>query len=505
MPEANSRLLLHHDLALLPQAGSLPRFTLGPSIYMVGTELMNPAAPRYSVGKTAVMLFITFLVACCYVHQQSYKSSTPVSRLDLLHSIVAHGTVRIDRYHKNTSNKSTYQGHYYSDKAPAVVVMALPAFSLAVGLLPLFGVSLNSDMGWLVSSWIACAGSLAIITAFGAVALFSWLCKWVQPRQAFVSTLALFLGAAPLMYCTLLMSHGVVVGLLAIALWAGRLGGYDGSATNRQLDWHDVLAGFCCGLALASEYSAGIVVVGILGLFIAEGRKRFVPLALGIIPPILLIPAYHWICFGTPFTIAYHHEAVFTQMHEGFFGIKFPPNPESAYSLLFSGHQGLFTCSPVLLLAFVGYHRLYSVSKVLFWVAYLVPLFQVVAISGYFLPEGGIMFGPRFLAPLLAIMALPTALGIARFPRLGVFLAALSILSTVVVTVVDIVPVPSENPLFDFYVPALIQGRLSPNLGTVLGLKGCASLIPLLLGLGIGICLIWRNLGPCKCIERSKV
>lgn len=474
-----------------------------PSRLMKDLGLQNANVPFVPSGKIMAILFIMLFFAYSYVHQRSYRSQTPVSRLDLLHSLIVHRTFRIDSYHENTSNKSIHQGHYYSDKAPGVVVLALPAFSLAAGLLSWCDTPLDSDIGWLASSWIACAGSLAIITALGAVALFAWLGKWVQPQRAYITTLALFLGAAPLAYCTLMMSHGLVVGLLAISLWAGNFGKGEATSAYRVINWRDAVAGFCCGLALASEYSAGIVVIGILGWFIVSNFKRAVPLALGALPPLMLIPAYHWICFGTPFTVAYQHEADFTQMHEGFFGIKFPPKAESAYSLLFSTHRGLFFCSPVLLLAFVGYYRLYAVSRAIFWITYLVPLLHVVAIAGYFLPEGGITFGPRFFAPLLAVMALPTALGIARFPRIGLLLASVSILINVLVTVVDIAPVPGKNPLVEFYVPSLIQGRLSPNLGGVLGLKGYASLAPLLLGLGIGIWLIWRQLPRSKHVESS--
>jgi hypothetical protein len=460
---------------------------------MKDLHLPNANVPFVPSRKIMLILFIMLFFAYSYVHQRAYRGQTPVSRLDLLHALFVHKMFKIDAYHENTSNKSVHEGHYYSDKAPGVVALALPAFSLAAGLLSFFGTPLDSDVGWLVSSWIACAGSLAIITVLGAVALFAWLGKWVPPRRAYIATLALFLGAAPLAYCTLMMSHGVVVGLLAIALWAGDFGKAKIASASRAISWRDVATGFCCGLALASEYSAGIVVIGILGWFVASNFKRVVPLALGALLPLMLIPAYHWICFGTPFTVAYQHEASFTQMHEGFFGIKFP-NAESAFSLLFSGHRGLFFCSPVLLIAFAGYYRLYVISRPLFWLTYLVPLLHILAISGYFYPYGGIMFGPRFLAPLLAMMALPTALGIARFPRTGLLLASVSVLINVLVTVVDISPVPGSNPLVDFYIPQFIKGIFNLNLGAMIGLNGYASLFPLLLVLGIGICLIWRQL-----------
>jgi hypothetical protein len=120
------------------------------------------------------------------------------------------GSTRIIRY---TPDKAIHEGHYYSDKAPGTVALAFPGFVLAALGLGALGVSLDSDTGWLVSSWVACASSLGFITALGGVALFAWLCRWTPPRAALITTLAVFLGAAPLPYATLMFSHALAVGL----------------------------------------------------------------------------------------------------------------------------------------------------------------------------------------------------------------------------------------------------------------------------------------------------
>jgi hypothetical protein len=432
------------------------------------------------------------------VHQNEYRSYTPVSRLDLLHSIWVYGSFNIDRYAENTSNKAVHQGHYYSDKAPGIVLLALPAFSVAAVFLRLCGTPLDSDTGWLVSSWVACGGSLAVLAALGGVALFCWLREWVPTRCAYLTALSLFLGSAPLPYSTLLMSHAAVVGLLALAIWAGRLGLTAGTpglqAETPQRNRRDFVAGLCSGLALASEFNAGLVAFVILVWYAYTDRRRALVLAVGMVPPLLTIPAYHWICFGNAFTFAYWHEHSFTIMHEGFFGIRFPPRPEHAFMLLFSAERGLFFWSPILLLAFLGYLRLWHDSLMLFWITYLVLVLQVAAISAYFFPSGGGMIGPRFLSPILPLLALPTALGVARFPRTGVVLGIVSILVTVLATAVSIVGLHGPNPLLDTITPYFFAGRLSHNLGQLVGLPGYASIAPLLLFLSVSIWFTWRQL-----------
>jgi hypothetical protein len=441
----------------------------------------------------SAILFATLFFVYCYFHQIGYKSPTPASRLDLLHAIWAEGTFKIDAYHENTSNKATADGHYYSDKAPGTFVMALPAFSLARAILALTDIELDSDLGWLISSWISCAGSLAIVTALGGVALFAWLRRWVPPHYAYVATLGIFLGAAPLPYCTLLMSHAAVVGLLSIAIWAGEWGLRPSKSVG--LGRRDMLAGFCCGLALASEYSAGIAVVGIVLGYILSDFRRSLPLGLGMLPPLMLIPTYHWICFGTPLTFGYLNSANFTEMHEGFFGIKLPPRGEQVFLLLFGAERGLFFWSPILILVFIGFHRLRNSSLRVLAVTYLVPLLQVAAISAYFLPFAGAMIGPRLLAPILPVIALPVALGISRFPSLGYLLATISILVTVVATAVGIlIPAGVSNPLFEYHVVRLFDAKFAHNLGLVFGLPGYLSLAPFVCGLLCGIWSGWRRI-----------
>ena len=155
---------------------------------------------------------------------------TALSRLDLLHAL-AHGTVSIDAYHTNTPDKAEHNGRFYSDKAPGTAALALPGFALSVGVLRLGGCALDTDTGWLFSSWIACLGSIAVVAALGGALMYSWLSKWTAPEPSLVTTLAIFLGAAPLPYATMMFSHALVVGLLTIALWAMmRIGYTSGSA-----------------------------------------------------------------------------------------------------------------------------------------------------------------------------------------------------------------------------------------------------------------------------------
>jgi len=445
-------------------------------------------------------IFALFLFASTYAHQPVSNCPTPLSRLDLLHALAA-GRVSIDAY-RNTTDVAEFGGHYYSDKAPATVTLALPIFAASALVLGLSGVGLDSDSGWLVSSWVACAGSIAIITALGARLLFAWLSKQVKPSSALVTTLAIFLGAAPLPYATMMFSHALVVGLVAVALWAmarqqecgvrsAERGWKQWAAANR---W-DLLAGFTCGWALASEYTAGIVVAGLL-FWLAAGRwRRAIPFCLAALPPLLQIPLYSWVCFGSPFILPYSLNATFPAMKEGLYAITWP-DPGTAYNLLLTPTRGLFFWTPFLLMAGVGYVKLIRTDQRLFWLAYAVPLLQIIVISGRAWDwQAGPTLGPRYLAPMLPLLALPCALGVQRFPRIGMALAAYSILITTLATLTNAAPPATYyNPLTELHIPLLLNGELAPNLGTVCGLSPYASAALYYAILIAGIAWLWRRL-----------
>jgi len=439
--------------------------------------------------------------AVCYVHQIHFDNRTPISRLALLHAL-AHGTFQIDAYQDRSPTESAYNGHYYSDKAPGTAATALPAFAAGALVLRVLGVHLSSDAGWLASSWMASAGSNGILAAMGAVALFAWLSKRVAPRWALVVTLALFLGAAPLPYATMMYSHAMVVGLLAIAFWAldrpdtrGTAGAPSRTCEGISGETLDMLAGFACGLALASEFTAGIAVSGLFIWLAAASRGRAFLFGAGAVAPLLLIPAYSWACFGKPFVLAYSLESSFPEMKEGVYAIKWP-DMDVAINLLFTPTRGLFFWTPFLLISALGYGWLIRDNRRLFWLVYIVPALQVILISGRVWDwQAGPTLGPRLLAPAIPFFALPCALGVARFPKVGIVLAAYSILITTVATLTDACPTSGiYNPLFDLHLPLLQYGRLSPNLGTVLGLPPHVSVAAYYFVLIAGIWWIWRRL-----------
>ena len=166
-------------------------------------------------------LFFVLWLSFSYFHQP-WTGMNQVSRLDLLHAIFKEGRLEITTYHQNTVDKAVKEERYFSDKAPGAVALAAPAFGLAALGLKVAGTDLDSSRGWLVSSWVGCAGSQGLVGALGGVALFLMLRAWVPGGVALLAAVGLSLGSLPMIYATTYFSHAAVAGWLGLALWALR-------------------------------------------------------------------------------------------------------------------------------------------------------------------------------------------------------------------------------------------------------------------------------------------
>jgi hypothetical protein len=467
-----------------------------------------------------LFFFVYLFVLLSYTHQREFASATPVSRLDLLHSLYTKCEVRIDDYHGNTPDTAEYNGHFYSDKAPGTVVISLVPFFVSSSVLEMAGGSVDSAKGWLVTSWFSCVFGISILAAAGGVALFTYLRIAIPPQMALITTLTLILGAAPLPYSTSMFSHALVVGLIAICLLCISRDGenslsrvrnhpylavnLDSERMSRSLFlevWHGIetrkyliVAGFASGLALASEYSAGIVVCGLLLQVAYKKDFGWGFFVLGAALPLLLIPLYSYACFGDPFTLPYSHESTFFEMKQGLFAIKYP-DVETAIRLLFSPSRGLLFWTPFFGLAIIGYWEMLKTSPRSLWLAYTIPLLQIAIISGRTWDwKAGATIGPRYLAPIIPLLALPCALGLRRFPKCGVLLSLYSVGITSLITLTDAcAPYSVDNPVTEMLVPNLKAGKFSPNLGSLIGLSPYGSLAVFYIILTIGFWWLWRH------------
>ena len=248
------------------------------------------------------------------------------SRLCLTQAM-AHGRVSNDSCLATALDRSSYGGHLYSDKAPGMSILQLPAAeALRLGPEPRWADEPLRIWGVrLLSSGIA---FLACVWLVGRIA------EGIAPRFGAPTLVAFGLGTlvAPLAATSFGHVTAAALGFGAFALaWRRRA----------------LAAGLLAGAALLFEYQAAMI-AAIVGIYLAvAGVRPLLRYAAGALPGAALLAAYETAAFDRPWHLSYAYVANRFQADQaqGLFGIG-APHAFSTY-LVFAGGGGLLVISPV--------------------------------------------------------------------------------------------------------------------------------------------------------------
>lgn len=440
------------------------------------------------------------------------------SRFALIQAVVEQGTIRIDDYHAATGDKSVFEGHFYSDKAPGQAFLAVPVVWAAQPMV-------KSVEG---QSYLATLLTAGVPTVLAALAL-----AWAAIRLGASRGAALFaalvygLGTPAWAYATLLWGHqlsacGLIAGFaLAIALLE------EGSVRR---DWLLSMAvGLSAGWAVVTEYPALPAAAILAGLAVASarggGRARMLRVAagvaLGALPCALVLMAYHAAAFGSPFETPLKHLWGFSHVREDPFSL---PSASALHAILLGAKRGLLPLAPVLLVATGGLVLGIARGPRLAWsAAGAIVLAYLILNASFRTPLAGWSYGPRYLAGALPFLCLGLApLFTWASVRLRVLMAGLAAIgAALALMAVSTTPQPPESidrPVAELLWPAFRAGNLSLNhqsfseagaepalllsrargrdawnLGERLGLGGHASLVPLVAMWLIAGWWLWRQ------------
>jgi hypothetical protein len=450
----------------------------------------------------------------------------PLSRIALTLSLLDERTVTVDRwvalFPTGFADKARLGEHYYSDKAPGVSLLALPAVWLGDRLWgDLVGPRLGDkacDVGpptakgceasrVFVLTWIAGLATSALAMALAVVLLFHLAWRLTgDPPGAVLAALALGFATPAFGWATAFFGHATAAALLTAALAAIVLGiGPD--RTRRSACWAGLGAGLALGAAVAVEYPTlpAALVLGLLALWRLRQARRdvAVPAAglalLGGLTALLPVLAYNAVAFGAPFRPGYAEVVGFEGMRRGLFGIG-APDPTVALELLVGRFRGLLWVAPVLLLV--------PTAVAIWWrrldracLAACLAIFACFLLinAGYVYWEGGDSTGPRHLTPALPFLCLLLAplWAALRWPgrALTVVLLTVSAAVSLACTAVDMTaPEIYASPLTELILPGFVSGRLPKAVLGAAGVGGVAGLLPLLSIWLIALVVILREL-----------
>lgn len=260
----------------------------------------------------------------------------------------------------------------------------------------------------------------ALVTLAAALLLFTFA-RWLGFRPESALLLGLIYGLCTLaaVYVKTLFGEPLAALLLlaaVMAAWRHRAGAQRGAL---------VLCGGAL-IAVAGINTVYAVYAPIVALYAFWGRIRAADALRFVMPLVVgagLLALYNWARFGGLLETGYHFAE-----GEGFI----QPLGAGLFGLLLSPYRGLLPYNPVLLLAIPGAVMLLRREARLTWALLALIAVQALALASWWSWHGGILWGPRFMLPVLPLAVLLLAPVIDESWRrrwLKVAVAALAVVS----------------------------------------------------------------------------
>lgn len=493
--------------------------------------MVGGSADRTRTRQSSVaIVFITALLT--YGYFKNDPGWNGFSRFDLVRALVEDGTTRIDRFHENTADKSTFRGHTYSDKAPGTSFLALPAYAAYFARLEgKMGraAARNPDEPMFFRGLYLCSFAAVALPSAVALAFFFLLALELagDRNRALFGTAALGLGSTAFPYSTILFGHQLCGSLLFLSFallarerWRGRAGApamppaADARVTGPSAPgepsarlgwrlWPVLLSGLAAGYAVMTEFPAAVP-AALIGLYLLRGRpgaRAILVFVTGVMLPLILLAIYNSASFGNPLELGYSHvekPQFAAGMSQGFMGLTYP-KPSVLVEILFGQFRGLLPLSPVLVLFVPGITRMWKRSELRREVVLCVAIVGTYLLlnASYYQWDGGWSLGPRHTVPMLAFLALPVVFAFQKPLMIpGLVLLCISVGNMLIAAALGVgVREEHASMLFDFLYPNFQAGKLqtvgsNTNLGMALGLFGRQSLLPLLLLWGASAALL---------------
>ncbi len=465
------------------------------------------AAHARAQWKMVSLLGLASLLTFAYFYEGGGWNQN--SRFDLLRAIVEHHTLTIDAYHENTGDKAHYHGHYYSDKAPGLVFLAVPFAVAARAGMQAAGIDPESARGEYLLSYLVTIWAVALPTALAAGCLFFLGLRFgASLGSAAFAVTVMSVGTPILAYASLFWAHALVGACLLFAFAAAvKLGDTEGRGF-----WWALAVGVAAGWATVTEYPAAPA-SGLLGFFALAQvwhrgtRTRWQVVAgvgLGAAVCAAVLFTYLYAAFGGLHpSYSYYDPTSFSFMQQqGYMGLTYP-HPDRLLKLLFGCSRGLLFASPVMVGAVAGLWLLRKQYRGPAIVAGAIVLYYFLFNASFYWWKAGLTFGPRYTGACIPLLCLGLAVAWTRASRtwraILIMLAGVSALITlIVVSTSSQLAMQDSCPILHSSWPAFWAGNMAVNresmllpteamngagafnLGQMIALRGLGSLIPLL-------------------------
>jgi hypothetical protein len=374
----------------------------------------------------------------------------------------ADGTPRIDKTRHEigdlgTNDVQLYKGHYYSNKAPGLAMVTLPAFAV----LDASGYRTTGDPTrpiWPLHVWSIVLPFLVLLL------LVRDRAERTETGLGTAAAVTFGLGTLVFPFATLFFSHvlAATLGFSAFFLaWYAR--------EQRARPLLLVAAGVLAGFAITTEYAL-VFVAFIVGLYVLRtgGLRRAGAYLAGVVVGTLPLALYNAWAFGSITHLTYENNQV--EPVHGFLNLAIGwPKPRYAWDLLFSV-WGLVTLTPVIVCGVAGAVLLYRRGRraeALVCIGIAAVFYIWDASLGHGTSPFGGLGPPRYLIPILPFLAIPFAAAYRAFPATTLALAIVSAFQMIVQT--------ATNPLAAYdgdWMTRLRTKQFSQTAASLLGVTG---------------------------------
>lgn len=437
------------------------------------------------------------------------------ARLDAIYTFVEPGphrfTFRIDPFLPDPGRgintvdwaQSPVDGHFYANKAPGTILLGTPVYAVLWGVERALGVDPAALLPVILNAWLIhiLVTIIPFVLSSGAFATLVYRLTAGNAGRTLALTVLLYLGTPALPFATMLWGHATAMAFVVFAL-ASLLAPRPGF----------VAVGFFLGMAVLTDYAALTTALLVVAFTVWQhGWRAGGRVVAGGLGPAIVFAAYHAWCFGSPLALAssFSNPVFLAERDVG--GLFRSPSLPIALKLLGAPELGLFWYAPPLLLVFSSvWFALRDAGSRPLALLCLAQVTVLLAFNSSFGGwHGGLAFGPRYLvvafpfwvlllepasrwvvqrllfAALLAMALLTNALGAVFVPCHATFGSAYQ-RALLLPTTTDldqirfVPPLPHNANPGDETRDGLL--RLSSwNVGELLGLRGGASLLPIIL------------------------
>jgi hypothetical protein len=371
---------------------------------------------------------IIFILLSVFSRQDG--ATNELSRFAAMRAMVEQQTFQIDSYKDWTVDWAQPEnGHYYSNKAPAPMLIAFPVFYLLEKITQFDRKEIKNEDGLRLKPVTATPRTVVSLLhqllpfCLVVLAMFNLLKKYQPSYNAFnVAALAVLFGNTAIIFMNFYFGHGFT----AVCLL---------STYYFYLKEDHFKVGLSYGLTLLSDYSTALLLPIFLLMYIWKYKKDISWIkgfVLGGIIPGILWLWYHTICFGSPLKIPnMFQNPRFQDVKQegeslwGIFNLSFPI--KILGELLVGKYRSILMTQPwiYVVLSFTPFYILKNKNNLLVKQLYflcsvglLLLLLMNVHFGGW---HGGSTSGPRYMSaifPLFGFLLFLTYDFYSKIPRL---------------------------------------------------------------------------------------